>query len=403
MSELIQKSENRSFRWRLLTGASALTLMSYVASMSTVLAGDDDRPTVWIELGGQLSRWETSQEIYAPSFVASTPSEFLPPQKSVRPPRYGIDESAALVFQPKDSDWTVSVSVRYGRASSTKHVRQQSNPTYYTVYSEFHRSSYGVYRHHTNTQKVRPIAARFADAMAKQGESHAIVDFQAGKDFGIGVFGRGALSTLDVGVRFAQFTSKSAITLRENPDWKFEPYFATFSTAYDRNGYFYSVYRKAKGAAQAYHSFDGTFRADRSFSGIGPSISWKSSEQLAGSSERGSLTVDWGVNAAVLFGRQKAKTHHQTIERYSPGGPIGALRTTVYDFNHPSALRSHSVIVPNIGGFAGLSYKYPNAKVSFGYRADFFFGAMDGGIDARRTSDVGFHGPFATLSIGLGG
>jgi hypothetical protein len=27
---------------------------------------------------------------------------------------------------------------------------------------------------------------------------------------------------------------------------------------------------------------------------------------------------------------------------------------------------------------------------------------MDGGIDTRNTSTVGFHGPFATISIGLG-
>lgn len=49
--------------------------------------------------------------------------------------------------------------------------------------------------------------------------------------------------------------------------------------------------------------------------------------------------------------------------------------------------------MPNVGGFAGLSVKYAAAKVSFGYRADFFFGAMDGGIDVRRTEDFGFHGP----------
>jgi hypothetical protein len=61
------------------------------------------------------------------------------------------------------------------------------------------------------------------------------------------------------------------------------------------------------------------------------------------------------------------------------------------------------VIVPNIGGFAGLSVRFPNAKVSLGYRADAFFGAMDGGIDVRKTYDRDFYGPFATISIGLGG
>ena len=65
--------------------------------------------------------------------------------------------------------------------------------------------------------------------------------------------------------------------------------------------------------------------------------------------------------------------------------------------------RSRSITVPNIGGFAGLSYRYDSAKLSFGYRADFFFGAMDGGIDTRKTYDRNFYGPYATLSIGLGG
>jgi hypothetical protein len=37
------------------------------------------------------------------------------------------------------------------------------------------------------------------------------------------------------------------------------------------------------------------------------------------------------------------------------------------------------------------------------YRADFFFGAMDGGIDTAKKENVGFYGPFATISIGLGG
>ena len=63
--------------------------------------------------------------------------------------------------------------------------------------------------------------------------------------------------------------------------------------------------------------------------------------------------------------------------------------------------RSRMVTIPNIGGFAGLSYRIQNAKVSAGYRADFFFGARDGGLDTRSTADVGFHGPYATISIGL--
>jgi hypothetical protein len=58
-------------------------------------------------------------------------------------------------------------------------------------------------------------------------------------------------------------------------------------------------------------------------------------------------------------------------------------------------------VVPNIGGFAGVSLKFPNAKISFGYRADLFLGAMDGGIDTRDSRDRMFYGPFASIAVGL--
>ncbi|HTO39482.1 MAG TPA: hypothetical protein VL026_00790, partial [Rhizomicrobium sp.] len=75
----------------------------------------------------------------------------------------------------------------------------------------------------------------------------------------------------------------------------------------------------------------------------------------------------------------------------------------VYDNSPAPSVRRRSVVVPNLGGFAGLSMRYTNAKVSLGYRGDFFFGAMDTGIDHRKTETASFHGPFATISIGLGG
>ena len=33
---------------------------------------------------------------------------------------------------------------------------------------------------------------------------------------------------------------------------------------------------------------------------------------VRGDPDRGQMTIDWGVNAAVLFGQQKASGHHQT-------------------------------------------------------------------------------------------
>jgi hypothetical protein len=404
MSELIQKNKYRSFHRQLLTGVSALALIGYVATMPVARADDGNLPTIWIELGGQFNRLENSQEIYTPPFVALTPSNFSPPQIAERPARYGLDETAALTFQPEESDWVFSASVRYGRSGNSKHVRQQSNPAPYTAFTSFHRSRNGNYHHFTHYYVNYAADPRFVDVTTKHSEGHTILDFQAGKDFGLGLFGHNASSTLNIGVRFAQFTSRSAINIRENPDWHFKTHITTFSTSYDYNGSHYSFYHKVQNVNQPYHSFAGAFRANRSFTGLGPSISWKSSEPFAGNPERGALTFDWGLNAALLFGRQKAKTHHQTTAWFHSTYANQANRPITYQHPvTPDHARSRNVIVPNIGGFAGLSVKYNAAKVSVGYRADFFFGAMDGGIDARRNENVGFYGPFATVSVGLGG
>lgn len=127
---------------------------------------------------------------------------------------------------------------------------------------------------------------------------------------------------------------------------------------------------------------------------------------MAGSKDTGEVTVDWGINGAVLFGRQKAKINHTTQAYILPFTPyiqyVGYYYRQVYQHLHHST-RSRAIVVPNVGGFAGLSVKYPNAKFSLGYRADFFFGTVDAGIDARHTKNLSFNGPFAAISIGLGG
>jgi hypothetical protein len=45
----------------------------------------------------------------------------------------------------------------------------------------------------------------------------------------------------------------------------------------------------------------------------------------------------------------------------------------------------------------------PNSEISLGYRADFFFGAVDGGLSTPEKETRGFYGPFAKISVGLGG
>ena len=127
------------------------------------------------------------------------------------------------------------------------------------------------------------------------------------------------------------------------------------------------------------------------------------SAPFAGNSQDGELTLDWGINAALLFGRQRTKTHHQTTVRYAE---ITALNPLATNHSLPHAAVSQHPLTQRdraeYGWVCGLSFAYHDAKISFGYRADFFFGAIDGGIDARKNENRGFMGPYASISIGLG-
>ncbi len=96
--------------------------------------------------------------------------------------------------------------------------------------------------------------------------------------------------------------------------------------------------------------------------------------------------------------KRRRSAHHSTVANFTE-----TIERTIHAYPTVTRSRSRMVTIPNIGGFAGLSYRLQNAKFAAGYRADFFFGARDGGVETRNTTDVGFHGPYATVSIGFGG
>ena len=207
---------------------------------------------------------------------------------------------------------------------------------------------------------------------------------------------RAGSSVFSLGVRYAQFSMKSNIALKSDPDWHF---------VYGIHHY------PSLGAptirfvqSQPYHSNTANLQVERSFHGIGPSLSWNASAPFLGNTKDGEVAFDWGLNAALLFGRQKAKMHHQTTGKFSLGTYLAHdhHHTTYQGPVTPDHTRSRAVTVPNVGAFAGLSFRLENFKASAGYRADFFFNAMDGGIDAAKKENVGFYGPFATISVGLG-
>ena len=283
-------------------------------------------------------------------------------------PRFSFGGEGRIAFQPEGSDWVFSAALRFGRSSSKKHTHYQGPQARY-FFPSTPPSADGLDRY----------AAPFSDTLVPHRESHAVIDFAVGKDVGLGMLGPNGGSRFSAGIRLTEFSTKSTTSIYARPDVSFINAQATFYQ-YALNG-----------------------QTERNFHGVGPSLSWNASAALLGNADNGELTLDWGVNGAVLFGRQKADVQHTTSAyRFLGYRPRRQGRNVPLYTHAYSTARSRSVTVPNLGGFAGISMRKANAKVSLGYSADFFFGALDTGIDARRTSDLGFHGPFATISIGLG-
>jgi hypothetical protein len=391
MSELIQNNRKTQVRWQFLATASAIALLGYTG----VASARSDEPQVWIELGGQLTRLDVGQETFSPTFPQERPAMFGPSTAYEELPHQSIDETGKLSFRPKGSDWVLSAGVRYGRSVRKVDKNQQTfpNPVYGTLVSGPESSIVIPFLYHG------PLAHKFASTQMEARESHLIVDFQAGRDVGLGLFG--GSSQIDFGVRFAQFNNKSNIALASDPDWKVHyKYAPTF---------WLPIFPKLEGmkfwGGEGYHNHYASLQSERHFRGIGPTLSWNGSSPFGGNREDGELTFDYGANVAVLFGRQRAKVSHQTRSNYHPYTlNYGARGQHVSSKTFATAhTRSRTVVVPNIGALAGVTYRIHDFKISAGYRADFFFNAMDGGNDVRRSEKIGNYGPFATISFGLGG
>ncbi len=360
MSERITTHDNRAaIRWKLLTGASALALTAYVSSIGIAKAEDATHPLIWLELNGQFSMQKNDLEVYNPDFLSASPFDAESHIGFEKAPPKIWDKGGSISFQPQDSDWILSGSIRFGKTARSL-SRDEHNPTS-VVPSKYSPGAgggvvYNAYQH--------PIVHAV--------ESHTILDFQAGKDVGLGKFGRDATSAVNLGVRIAQFDADNGGNIKSQPT-----------------------------SGPSYNKFYASFDAKRSFKGIGPSLSWDASAMIGGNRADGGLSLDWGVNGAVLFGRQKMSEHHQTKENHWPlfnsHNP-----TNVYQNTPLPVSRSKRVTVPNLGAFAGVSWRYADAKITMGYRADYFFNVLDGGIATAKKEDRAFYGPFLSIAVGIG-
>ncbi len=393
MSELITTNDDRAtIRWKLLTGASALALTAYVSSVGAATADDTDHPPVWIELGAQLDQVQGMSSPFTAPFLTITPTpdpyKHGSPLDAEKASRFSLGGDLNLTFQPEASDWVFSAGIRYGRSHKRNDTHHQTflvhrYPAPFYAYYQYYYPSIPYPAYVTKTGRN----ANFADSKIDQSERHMIVDFQAGKDVGLGMFGHGATSVLSGGVRMARFSAHTDVNIHARPD----------VIQFARNvGAYHFPYKYSKFA-----SYYLAGQAKRDFHGIGPTLSWKASVPVAGQVDDGQLSLDWGIDAALLFGRQSAEVSHKGANYH-----VTELLFKDYFTSHQTPAVSHSrsrnVTVPNLGASLGITYRLQDAKLSIGYRYDTFLNAMDTGIDAAKKSNVTFNGPYASISIGIG-
>ncbi|HVP86340.1 MAG TPA: hypothetical protein VMS78_16585 [Rhizomicrobium sp.] len=327
MSELIAARQHANIRHLLLGGASALAMLAVVTTQAVA----DDQNHFTIELGGQYgfeSGGSTEWFGVSPAggeggYLNLGPDEF----KSRPKTSWNID--GAIKFQPADSDLILRLGVQYGR------TRSESKNFAFTYYTS------------TDGGDSYYITGR-----SRHREEHVKVDFQVGKDFGLGMFGNNSgTSIFSVGIRYAQFNARTNIDFHTSSKYLF--------------------------------TTSGTARVTRSFVGVGPMISWEASAPI---SDDG-FSLDWGAEFALLFGRQKVAA------------------AVVYDDNYalPTIGRHRNVTVPEVGGFMGLSWTCPDAPAKFtlGYKVDALFNVYDGGFFTPVDTDRITHGPFAKVSISV--
>jgi hypothetical protein len=353
MSELTTiRAKTNHFRWHLLATASIVALMALGASQRAAEAGDtflsdSDHPSFWIELGGDFQHIDGQTERWAPPGRVSFAGNGLDIRKNPSG-SFGIEGKAS--YQLKDSPWIVIAGARYGRAQ-----RQDS----------FHTQRYTAFPSH------RHYVSNY-NATTRQTENHMVVDFQVGRDFGLGLQEKHGHVIIGAGVRIAQFNLDSTDFASSHPS----------STSI--GGFAAKIYGETR-------------KFKRRTSAMGPTISLSATTPLI-SNDGGGLMFDWGVNGAILFGRQKVMSQDMTHYQYHRGQGLPEIDVS----GSSSDFRAKSVIIPNVGAFAGISYHLPVAKLAIGYRADLYFDGIDGGVDARNRINRSFYGPFATVSIGFG-
>jgi hypothetical protein len=288
-----------------------------------------------------------------------------------------------LTYRPDRSPWTVSTSVRHGATNSgitRLHREEASGPKA----CSFPIAGLGGLLCNPSSAKYSPYnfkaAMNWSDASAVNAEEHTLVDFEVGRDLGVGAFN--VKSSLALGLRYAQFRSTTDATLYGIPDWDHLPDgWATIPVES--------------------HYYGASLAATRKFKGAGPTLSWQASKWLLGDELVGHVDLDWSATGGVLFGKQWSgiggfEQHGEFLGVYNTRPRPAVAKTPV------SSDRSGSATIPLLDLSVGVSYEIQRLKLSTGYRWERYFDAIDAGYQDGEQYDRTIDGPYFKIAVGFG-
>jgi hypothetical protein len=370
-----------------------------------------------VEAGAQGQRLDTPGTAIMPYADALT--------GSLDPTRFqseDIDWTAGgqvrVTYRPEGSAWTLSGGVRYGRVNnSTGRLRQEEvtgdavcrfkTSDAYTPYLPgvdlsfigklFCDPEYGPV-----TKDIPPFGTKYfqnkyrADyvlspqnrlsSSTDRREDHLIVDFDVGKDMGLGVLGVDE-SSVRAGLRYADFKSSISGDMRAVPDMVMpQDAWAKYNTTF--------------------HQYVASFAAEREFKGAGPTLSWEASRPVLGTEDAGHFNIDWSISAGALYGKQKTSiSGTQGSQYFNATYPTKdfVLGLQAPDQTPFEMHRTKSVFAPMLDLSLGLSFDVPGVKLSTGYRWERYFNVLDAGFTEHQSYDRTVDGPFFKVAIGLGG
>ncbi len=303
--------------WRV----SALALMS-TAGASGAKAAEAGH-TWTLELDGT---YEFDHEAATQSFI---PSDAIP--DAYLKPKHGYDVGGRLTYQPDGSPMSYGLAVHFGRTSE---VRHSATVAYYSKYLE--------------NQSVQNRATT----------SHAVVDFEVGKDIGLGLFSHDGVATIGGGLRYGHFSSTTRGVFSTTA--KYSNSFNTFTQ-------------------------DGTFKLTRTTDAVGPRLFFRTTQPLPGELGRSGLSLGIGADGSVLFGRQRTNNNVES--------------TGAYTTQFPAIHRSRNRTMGTLGAFAQINWHTTGSPLtlSVGYKVDDYINALDGGFQTSHGIDILQHGPFASM------